>query len=95
MSSTHNERTLSMTGYTQRMKTAISVPDEVFDSAERLADRLGWSRSHLYTQAVREFLERQGDDPVTAALDALADEANEGAPPSAGRLLVEGGAWEW
>lgn len=77
------------------MKTAISVPDEVFEDAERLAGRLGWSRSRLYTEAVREFLERQGDDPVTTALDALADEANEGPPPSAGRSLIEGGSWEW
>ncbi len=84
-----------MTGYTPSMKTAISVPDEVFEDAERLAGRLGWTRSHLYTQAVREFLERQGDDPVTAALDALADEANKGAPPSTGRSLIEGGTWEW
>lgn len=74
------------------MKTAISVPDKVFDDAERLADRLGWTRSRLYSEAVREFIERQGDDPVTAA---LADEANKTVPPTTGRSLIEGGSWEW
>ena len=34
------------------MKTAISIPDEVFRSAERLAQRLGVSRSELYAKAV-------------------------------------------
>ena len=77
------------------MKTAISVPDPVFHDAERLADRLGWSRSRLYTQAVREFLERHGDDPVTRALDALADGSDVLPTPSSGRSLIKRGAWEW
>lgn len=77
------------------MKTAISIPDQVFRDAERAAERLGWSRSQLYARAVSEFLERQGDDPVTAALDALADEMNGERPPATGRSLIDAGAWEW
>ncbi len=75
------------------MKTAVSIPDETHHAADQVAERLGWSRSQLYTRAVREFLERQGGDPVTAALDALADEL----PPAAmsGRQLIDSGAWEW
>ncbi len=77
------------------MKTAVSVPDDVFHQADRVAHRLGWSRSQLYVTALREFLETQGDDPVTIALDSLADELAASATPAAGRSLIDAGAWEW
>jgi len=77
------------------VKAAISVPDPLFHKAEQLARRLGWSRSQLYAQAVRELIARQGDDPVTAALNDLADEMGAETPPSAGRALIQAGAWEW
>jgi metal-responsive CopG/Arc/MetJ family transcriptional regulator len=53
------------------MKTAISVPDDVFEDADRLADRLGKSRSQLYTEAVIEYLNRHDPDTVTERLDAV------------------------
>jgi hypothetical protein len=37
------------------MKTAISVPDDMFEEADRLAKRLGKSRSQLYTAAQTEW----------------------------------------
>jgi predicted transcriptional regulator len=58
-------------GYTRGMKTAISIPDEVFAEADRLAQKLKQSRSQLYSCAVREYVARHSDDDVTAALDAL------------------------
>jgi predicted transcriptional regulator len=56
------------------MKTAISLPDELFDQAERLARRLKKSRSELYREAVIEYVARHDSDAITAALDELADE---------------------
>ncbi len=53
------------------MKTAISIPDTVFATADRLAKRLGVSRSALYTQAVAEFVAKHTDTNVTARLNAL------------------------
>ena len=53
------------------MKTAISVPDPVFEAGERLAERLGVSRSHLYSVALRAYLERHDDDEVTRQLDEV------------------------
>ncbi len=52
------------------MKTAISIPDETFEAAERLAKRQGRSRSELYAAAVREYLKRNGHDDLTARIDA-------------------------
>jgi len=57
------------------MKTAISIPDDVFEEAERLADRLQTSRSQLYARAVAEFVARHDDDRVQAAMNAVVDEA--------------------
>lgn len=53
------------------MKTAISIPDEVFDAAEKLAARLGMSRSQLYATALRQYLEAHRSRGVTARLDAV------------------------
>jgi metal-responsive CopG/Arc/MetJ family transcriptional regulator len=38
------------------MKTAISLPDSIFEAAEKLAKRFGISRSQLYANAVTEYL---------------------------------------
>ena len=40
------------------MKTAISLPDSVFEQAEALARQLGVSRSELYTKALQAYLKR-------------------------------------
>jgi len=53
------------------MKTAISIPDNLFDAAEKLARRMGISRSELYQRAVTKFLEQQGSDVVREALDRV------------------------
>jgi predicted transcriptional regulator len=54
------------------MKTAISLPDETFARAERLARRLKKSRSELYREALAEYLARHDADAVAAAMDAVA-----------------------
>ncbi len=53
------------------MKTAISIPDELFNSADDLAGRMGVSRSELYARAVAEFLAKHRDTDVTARLNEV------------------------
>ncbi len=55
------------------MKTAISIPDDVFAEGERLASRLKTSRSQLYTRALAEFVARHDDERITAAMDAVVE----------------------
>jgi hypothetical protein len=56
------------------MKTAISIPDPVFEAAEDLARRLGKSRSELYAEALRQYLERHRDDEdITRRLNEVFD----------------------
>lgn len=51
------------------MKTAISIPDNLFIVAERLARRLGISRSALYQRAIKAFLSEHGDEGVAESLN--------------------------
>ncbi len=53
------------------MKTAISIPDEVFAEAEAEARRLGLSRSGLYARAIAEFVEKNRGIGVREALDSV------------------------
>jgi predicted transcriptional regulator len=53
------------------MKTAVSLPDEIFRLAEAAAGRLRVSRSQLYATAISEFLERRRTDAVTERLNEV------------------------
>ena len=53
------------------MKTAISIPDKVFESAEKLSKRLGQSRSQLYTQAINGYVIKHQKDNLTEKLDEI------------------------
>ena len=53
------------------MKTAISLPDQLFKDADEVAKRLGISRSELYATALAEYLARQSGAEVTTRLNAV------------------------
>jgi metal-responsive CopG/Arc/MetJ family transcriptional regulator len=53
------------------MKTAISIPDSIFEEAEALASDLGMSRSELFAKAIASFIESQKYKSVTAQLNAV------------------------
>jgi len=55
------------------MKTAISIPDSLFNEAERLARRMGLSRSELYQRAVEAYLKKHQQKSVTDALNEVYD----------------------
>ncbi len=66
------------------MKTAISIPSPIFEAAERLARRLGVSRSELYAKAVSAYLERHRQEGITAALNRV-----YGADPEESRVEAD------
>ena len=61
------------------VKTVVSVPDDVFAGAERLARRLKKSRSRPYSDALREYLARRTVENVTETLDSVVTDV--GPPP--------------
>ena len=56
------------------MKTAISIPDDVFEDAERLARRTKKSRSQLFSEAVKEYVARHASDEITEAMNRVCAE---------------------
>jgi predicted transcriptional regulator len=78
------------------MKAAVSIPDEVFQEADRLARELKTSRSQLYSRALKEFLARHAPDQVTAAMNRVCDDV--GATPDgfrrrAARRVLQDTEW--
>jgi metal-responsive CopG/Arc/MetJ family transcriptional regulator len=53
------------------MKVAISVPDPIFEAAERLAKQRRVPRSQVFAEALEEYLSKHGSDAVTAKLDEV------------------------
>ena len=70
------------------MKTAISIPDVLFATAEQLAARLGMSRSELYVTALREYVAAHHYDRVTERLNAIYDQAPSRLDPALMELQV-------
>ena len=78
------------------MKTAISLPDDVFRAAERQARRSKKSRSQLYAEALSEYLARHAPDEVTAAMNRVVENLREPADrfvSAAARRVLEHSEW--
>jgi metal-responsive CopG/Arc/MetJ family transcriptional regulator len=56
------------------MKTAVSLPSELFHQADKLARRTGVSRSHLVSDALREYVARHAPDEITEAMNRVVDD---------------------
>lgn len=83
-------------GYTSGMKTAVSIPDEVFARAERLARKTRTSRSRLFSSALREYLARHAPEEVTEAMDRVCSEVLPQPDPfvtTAARRVLEQTEW--
>jgi len=59
------------------MKTAVSIPDDVFEKVERFARRAKRSRSEIFSAALREYLARHASDEVTDAINRAVDEIDQ------------------
>ena len=82
--------------YTQGMKTAVSIPDDVFERAERLARRTKKSRSQLFTDALKEYVARHAPDDITDAMDRVCSEIGDlkdDFVSSAARRILERSEW--
>ena len=78
------------------MKTAISIPDDLFEEADRLARSLGKSRSELYREALAEYLGRRDAHAVRDAMDAALADIDPAPDPwstEAGRRVLERTEW--
>ena len=87
---------IRVSGYTIGMKTAVSIPDPVYQDAERLAKRLKTSRSELYARALAQFIGDHAPDRVTEALNAVVDATDTPSDEfvrAAARRTIERAEW--
>ena len=80
------------------MKTAISIPDGLFEAAERLAKQLGISRSELFRKALGDYLRDHNQEGVTEALNAVygPNGSSSRIDPALGRMQIGSlGSEEW
>jgi predicted transcriptional regulator len=78
------------------MKTAVSIPDELFKGAERLARKTKRSRSRLFSDALREYLDGHTPDSITEAIDRACAElaaAKDEFVSSAARRVLKRTKW--
>jgi len=67
--------------YTYSMKTAISLPDAVFEQADDLAARLHLSRSQLYVLALEKLIKEHRESSITDQLNAFIDQHGQPTDP--------------
>jgi metal-responsive CopG/Arc/MetJ family transcriptional regulator len=78
------------------MKTAVSVPDDVFEKVERFARRARRSRSEVFSAALREYVARHAPDEVTEAMDrvcAAVNDQRDAFVRAAGQRVLEQSEW--
>jgi metal-responsive CopG/Arc/MetJ family transcriptional regulator len=70
------------------MKTAISIPDPIFQAGETLAKHLNLSRSQLYTKALQIFIAAHDAQHITDALNEVYDEHSSSIDPSLAQMQI-------
>jgi metal-responsive CopG/Arc/MetJ family transcriptional regulator len=71
------------------MKTAISIPHKIFRSAEKLAGKLGVSRSKLYVTAIKSYVEAHEGETVTAKLNEIYSQIDSKLDPRLKKLQAK------
>ncbi|HEX6200611.1 MAG TPA: hypothetical protein VF150_10130 [Thermoanaerobaculia bacterium] len=71
------------------MKTAISLPDELFAEADTLASRLGKSRSQLYAEAISDYVARHDAETITDRMNRVLDSVGQAFDPALEAAALE------
>jgi len=88
---------LVIPGYTRDMKTAISLPEDIYEEATRQAAELGISRSEFFARAARSYLDQLASQSLTEqvnqALQNADDDSNAAAAGAGRRFLADQDDW--
>lgn len=71
------------------MKVAVSVPEPVFEAAERVSKRMRIPRSQLYSRAIAAFVREHSGEDITKALNAVYGKASSSLDPAWERASLE------
>ena len=62
------------------MKTAISLPDDLFQEADAFASEHGLSRSELYATALKDYLRTHNASHITEQINAVCEKSDTSLP---------------
>jgi metal-responsive CopG/Arc/MetJ family transcriptional regulator len=68
------------------MKTAISLPDAVYEAADDLAGRMKVTRSKLYVMALEKFIKENQESDITNRINQFIEK--HGQPNDSDNLTV-------
>jgi metal-responsive CopG/Arc/MetJ family transcriptional regulator len=74
--------------YTFVMEMTISIPRDMFQRADEIAQKLGLTRDELYTQALKRFLENYSDDEITRQLNEVYERVDSSLDPVLMRMQL-------
>jgi predicted transcriptional regulator len=74
---------------TRDMKTAISLPDDLFKRGEAFSKQRSLSRSELYVRAIREYLDRHDHAAIIAQLNEVYADVDSTLEPEIDALSLE------
>jgi predicted transcriptional regulator len=78
------------------MKVAVSIPDDLYAEADRVAEQRGVNRSALYSRALRRLLADEEGDALTRMIDASCDDQDREDLGGVARAdLIDTESWEW
>jgi metal-responsive CopG/Arc/MetJ family transcriptional regulator len=63
------------------MKAAVSIPDPIFEAADKLARRMGVSRSRLYSVALQRLVQDHDDEAIMGKLNEVYSTESSGLDP--------------
>jgi hypothetical protein len=74
------------------MRATVTIRDDLFEEADRVASRLGISRSRLYQAALESYLRRLNEDILTEQVNSLVERAGEPTDEAFRRYIAR--AWK-
>ncbi len=74
--------------YTRTMKTAISLPDDLFRQAETTAREMGISRSQLYAAALTAYVRRHRSADILKRINEVCDHQDTSLDPVVNRMQI-------
>ncbi|MGH8980048.1 MAG: CopG family ribbon-helix-helix protein [Acidimicrobiales bacterium] len=77
------------------VKVAVSIPNELYGEADRIAAREGLNRSELYARALRQYVDDHESDELTRKIDETCETDAEDLAPVVRADLIDAGTWGW
>lgn len=70
------------------MKTAISVPNEIFELSEKLAKKLKVSRSKIFSMGVEKLAEEYNEEEIIKNINRVCEKVDTSVDPALFKMAM-------